>query len=42
MQVQYGQFSKLGSLLRILFRRVPYDIGNRKRDPDLENYPYDE
>ena len=42
MQVQYGQFSKLGSLLRFLFITVPYDTGDRKKDPDLENYPYDE
>ena len=34
-----GQFSKLGSLLGSLFTRVPYYVGDPKRDPHLENYP---
>ena len=25
---------------RVLFIRVPYYIGDQKRDPNLENYPY--
>ena len=32
---EYRQFSKLG-----LFIRVPYYVGDPKRDPNLENYPY--
>ena len=38
--IVYGWFSKLGSLLGVLFARVPYYIGDLKRDPNLENYPY--
>ena len=37
----YGQFSKLGSLLGPFLIRVPYYTGDLKRDPNLENYPYD-
>ena len=33
------QFSELGSLLGVRFTRVPYYIGDPKRDPNLENYP---
>ena len=36
--VRRGRFSKLGFLLGPFFRRVPYYIGDPKRDPNLENY----
>ena len=36
----YGSISKFESLLRVLFIRVPYYIGDLERDPNLENYPY--
>ena len=29
----------IGSLFRVLLIRVPYYIGDPKRDPALENYP---
>ena len=35
-----GELSKVGSPFRIHFVRVPYCIGDLKRDPKLENYPY--
>ena len=35
-----GSSLKLGSLLGSLFLRVPYYIGDLKRDPSLENHPY--
>ena len=25
--------------LRVVFRRVPYHLGDPKKDPNLENYP---
>ena len=38
---KYGYFSSLGSLWGFLcFIKVPYYTGDRKRDPNLENYPY--
>ena len=39
-QQTYGQFSKLGSCLGVLFIRVPYYSGDLKRDPNLENDSY--
>ena len=27
-------------MFKVLIIRVPYYIGDLKRDPDLENYPY--
>ena len=36
----YGQLSKLGSLLGSFFIRVPYYLGDPKKDPNLENYLY--
>ena len=35
-----GSSLKLGSQFRVLFIRVPYYIGDMKRDPNSENYPY--
>ena len=34
-----GSFLNFGSLLGVLFIRVPYYIGDLKGDPTLENYP---
>ena len=34
-----GQLSKLGSLFRALFARVPCYVGDTRWDPNLENYP---
>ena len=34
------QFSKIGSPFRVLFRRVPYYIGDLNKKPNLENYPF--
>ena len=35
-----GSSLNLGSLLGSLFISVPYFIGDLKRDPNFENYPY--
>ena len=34
---EMGSSPRVGSLFRVLFRRVPYYIGDPKRDPSLEN-----
>ena len=34
----HGKFSKLGSLSRSFFVRVPYNFGDLTKDPNLENY----
>ena len=33
-------YSKSGFLLGVPFIRVPHYIGDLKRDPSVENYPY--
>ena len=35
-----GSSLSYGSLFSVLFIRVPCYVGDPKRDPHLENYPY--
>ena len=37
----FGQLFKVGVPSRVLLLRVPHHIGDMKRDPSLENYPYE-